>query len=94
MLSSEAQVSQVQEDHGTHVAGIIGGDGTDSTCGSWCDVTFKGIAPGVNIINLRALDQNGSATDSTIIAAISRAIELKSQYNIRVINLSMGPRRI
>src|SRR5438128_7171260 len=52
--------------------------------------TFKGIAPNANIINLRALDQNGAGTDSSVIAAIDTAIRLKSKYNIRVINLSLG----
>src|SRR5438128_4636079 len=52
--------------------------------------TFKGIAPNANIINLRALDQNGVGTDSSVIAAIDAAIRLKSKYNIRVINLSRG----
>src|SRR5437899_1845189 len=75
--------------HGTHVAGIIAGNGGSSSGGN-CDVTFRGIAPNANIINLRALDQNGSATDSTVIAAIQQAIALKSQYNIGVINLSLG----
>jgi serine protease AprX len=36
------------------------------------------------------LDANGSGSDSSVIAAIDRAIELKSQYNIRVMNLSLG----
>src|SRR5712692_9255038 len=75
--------------HGTHVAGIIAGNGGSSSCAN-CDETFRGIAPNANIINLRALDLNGSATDSTVIAAIQQAIALKSQYNIRVINLSSG----
>jgi serine protease AprX len=75
--------------HGTHVAGIIAGNATSSECGT-CDVQMRGIAPNANIINLRALDANGQATDSTVIAAIQRAIELKDQYNIRVINLSLG----
>src|SRR5260370_4811084 len=75
--------------HGTHVAGIIAGDGAGSTCSN-CTVLFRGIAPNANIINLRALDQNGSAADSTVIAAIQEAIALKSPYNIRVINLSLG----
>src|SRR5207302_864320 len=60
-----------------------------STCGN-CDVTFRGIAPNANIINLRVLDQNGSASDSTVIAGIQQAIVLKNLYNIRVINLSLG----
>ena len=36
------------------------------------------------------LDQNGAGTDSEVIAAINQAISLKSSYNIRVINLSLG----
>jgi serine protease AprX len=42
------------------------------------------------IINFRVLDQNGAGTDSEVIAAIQAAIQLKSTYNIRVINLSLG----
>jgi len=53
-------------------------------------VTIKGVAPGVKIVNLRALDAYGRGTDSAVIAAIQRAIELKSTYNIRVLNLSLG----
>jgi len=75
--------------HGTHVAGIIAGAGWFST-GSNFTHTFKGIAPNANIINLRVLDQNGAGTDTSVIAAIQTAISLKSTYNIRVINLSLG----
>src|SRR6266487_2424859 len=78
-----------QYGHGTHVAGIIAGAGWFST-GSNLSHTFKGIAPNANIINLRVLDQNGVGTDSSVIAAIQTAISLKSTYNIRVINLSLG----
>jgi len=75
--------------HGTHIAGLIAGNGISST-GPLFSQTFKGIAPKVNIVNLRVLDANGSGTDSAVIAAISQAINLKSKYNIRVINLSLG----
>ena len=78
-----------QYGHGTHVAGIIGANGVDST-GSGFTRTFKGIAPNVNLIDLRVLDANGSGTEANVIAAIQRAIQLKSTYNIRVINLSLG----
>lgn len=78
-----------QYGHGTHVAGLIAGDGIAST-GPFFSNTFKGIAPGAQIVNLRVLDANGSATDSQVIAAINQAITLKSRYNIRVINLSLG----
>src|SRR5437879_3736240 len=75
--------------HGTHVAGIIAGAGWFST-GSNFTHTFEGIAPNANVINLRVLDQDGAGTDSSVIAAIQTAISLKSTYNIRVINLSLG----
>jgi serine protease AprX len=68
---------------------LIAGDGISST-GPIFSETFKGIAPKVNIVNLRVLDANGSGTDSAVIAAISQAINLKARYNIRVINLSLG----
>ncbi len=76
--------------HGTHVAGLIGGNGSGSGNGNGYAATFAGIAPNVNIINLRVLDQNGFGTDSQVIAAIQQAIALKSTYNIRVINMSLG----
>jgi serine protease AprX len=74
--------------HGTHVAGIVAGNGHDSQSGY--AQQYLGIAPNANIINLRVLDGNGSGTDSQVIAAIQRAIQLRSTYNIRVINLSLG----
>ena len=75
--------------HGTHIAGMIGGRGTDST-GAKFTRTFKGVAPGANFINFAVLDRNGSAADSNVISAIQQAIALKSKYNIRVMNLSFG----
>jgi serine protease AprX len=76
--------------HGTHVAGLIGGSGVSSGTANGYSAKYAGVAPNVNIINLRVLDQNGSGTDSQVIAAIQQAIALKSTYNIRVINMSLG----
>ena len=75
--------------HGTHVAGLIAGNGAQST-GKHDFRTFYGAAPNANIINLRVLDANGTGTDSAVIAAIEEAIALQSTYNIRIINLSLG----
>ena len=75
--------------HGTHVAGIVAGSATAST-GKNFSVAFRGMAPNATVVSLRVLDENGAGTDSAVIAAIQRAIALKSQYNIRVINLSLG----
>lgn len=75
--------------HGQHVAGIIASNGKSSSCPK-CTRVMQGIAPGVQFVNLRALDENGNGTDSSVIAAIERAIQLKDTYHIRVINLSVG----
>ena len=75
--------------HGQHVAGIIASNGKNSTCAS-CIQTFVGVAPGVNLINLKVLDASGTGSDSAVLAAINQAIALKSAYNIRVINMSLG----
>ena len=75
--------------HGTHVAGIIAGNGQNSHGASFRK-TFMGVADNVNLINLRVLDHGGTGHDSAVIAAIQTAINLKSKYNIRVINLSLG----
>src|SRR5579863_4870859 len=75
--------------HGTHVAGILAGNGSSSDQ-QGAFRTFKGIAPHANILDLRVLDQNGASNDSVVIAAIEKAVQLKNQYNVRVINLSLG----
>ena len=75
--------------HGTHVAGIIAGNGADST-GSQYTKTFYGVARSANIISLRVLDNQGQGDASTVIAAIQYAVTNKTKYNIRVINLSLG----
>jgi serine protease AprX len=71
--------------HGTHVAGIIAGNGASTT-----QADRRGVAPKANLINLAVLGADGSGTDTEAILAIDRAIALKDQYNIRVINLSLG----
>jgi serine protease AprX len=75
--------------HGTHVAGIIGSSGVDSSSLLFTR-TFKGVAPNVNLVSLKVLDEDGNGQESDVIAAIQTAISLKNQYNIRVINLSLG----
>ena len=70
--------------HGTHVAGIVAGNGYDS------GGARRGVAPGAHLIVLRALDAQGDGFISNAIAAIDYAIEQRAVYNIRVINLSVA----
>jgi serine protease AprX len=70
--------------HGTHVAGIIAGNGHDS------GGERRGIAPGAHLVVLRALDARGEGYISDAIAAIDYAIDRRPAFNIRVINLSVA----
>ena len=75
--------------HGTHVSGIIGGNGGDST-GTQYMHSFYGIARRVNLINARVLDNYGAGTVSSVLAGIQWVVANKAAYNIRVMNLSLG----
>ncbi len=70
--------------HGTHVAGIIGGNGSAS------DGTYKGMAPDVNLINLKTTDEFGMTYESDVVDAMQWVYDNKDTYNIRVVNLSMN----
>ena len=71
--------------HGTHVAGIIAGIDNKTT-----PLYDGGIAPGVQLINVRVLGDHGIGYTSDVIAGIDWAIANRVRYNIRVINLSLG----
>ncbi|MBI1951610.1 MAG: S8 family serine peptidase [Acidobacteria bacterium] len=75
--------------HGTHVAGIIGGNGASSS-DPLSNRSFRGLAPGAQIISIRAMAEDGSGFTSDIITAIDWAVQNRSLYNIRVLNLSLG----
>ena len=70
--------------HGTHVAGIIAGNGYSSRG------KYVGVAPKSNILTIKALDENGGGSSSKIIEAISYIIDTKDKYNTKIINLSIG----
>ena len=70
--------------HGTHVAGIIAGNGADSSGAR------MGIAPRSRLVVLKVLDAVGRGRISDVIAAIDYAVTHKSEFNIRVINMSIG----
>jgi len=70
--------------HGTHVAGIIAGNGTKS------NGQYKGVAPEANLVGVKVLDSTGGGRVSDVIAGIQWVVQNKAAYNIQVINLSLG----
>src|SRR5207302_5921814 len=51
---------------------------------------YRGIAPGAYLANLRVLGDDGSGDASDVIEAMDWAVDHRDEYNIRVINLSLG----
>jgi serine protease AprX len=72
------------EGHGTHVAGIVAGNGHDSLG------RHAGVAPDARLVALKVLDANGNGRISDAIAALDWVLAHRQQYNIRVVNLSVG----
>ncbi len=70
--------------HGTHVSGIIAGNGYDA----WG--SRAGMAPDAHLVSLKVLDANGRGVISNAIAALDYVVANRQAYNIRVVNLSIG----
>jgi serine protease AprX len=70
--------------HGTHIAGLIGSNGSSS------NNKYAGIAPTSKILALKVLDKKGGGKTSDVINAIEFAVANKARYGIKVINLSLG----
>ncbi len=77
--------------HGTHLASIIAGRDVAGTPRSYNDATkFNGIAPDATLVNVKVGASDGAVDVSQVIAGIDWVVQHRSDYNIRVINLSYG----
>jgi serine protease AprX len=70
--------------HGTHVAGIVAGNGGQS------GGEYIGVAPEANIVDVRVLSSTGSGRISSVVRGIEWVLAHRAVYNIRVLNLSFG----
>jgi serine protease AprX len=70
--------------HGTHVAGILAGNGYNSSG------RRRGLAPRAHLVALKVLDDAGVGFVSDVIDALDYAVANKAALGIRVINLSVG----
>jgi serine protease AprX len=70
--------------HGTHVTGIIAGNGFDS------GGARSGIAPAARIVALKVLDGAGAGRISSVIAAFGDVLANKDVRHIRIVNVSLG----
>ena len=70
--------------HGTHVLGILGGNGTAS------GGKYRGTAFGCGLIPIKVLDEKGNGNKEKVIQALKWIEENMNRYHIRVVNISVG----
>ena len=58
--------------HGTHVAGIMGANGSHSN-----QNCYQGIAPKVNLVVIKVLDQKGNGNTASVLAGIDWLLKNK-----------------
>lgn len=70
--------------HGTHICGIIGGDGSAS------GGRYQGVAPGAGMIGVKILDHKGNGMVYNLEKGVDWVLENRIQYGIRIANISIG----
>jgi serine protease AprX len=76
--------------HGTHVAGIIGGNSFNRAPNDPLFGDYVGVAPDANLIVVKASDEAGNSTVLDVINGIQFVVDHKDEFNIRVLNLSLS----
>lgn len=66
--------------HGTHIAGLIAGDGDDHAAA----------APEANLVSVKVAGWDGATDVTTVIAALQWVVANRARYGIRVVNLAWG----
>jgi subtilisin family serine protease len=70
--------------HGSHVSGIVAAKGNNG-------MGVSGVAPNVEIMPLKVLDNEGSGSDADVVTAIQWALDRKAEgVDVRVLNASFG----
>ncbi len=70
--------------HGTHIAGIICGMGTNSMG------KYAGLAPGAKILAMKVLDRYGNGSTENVLKALEFIRNNAKKYNVRILNFSIG----
>jgi serine protease AprX len=90
VANADATTATDSYGHGTDVAGIIAGNGDNRSVGDPLYGHYIGVAPNANLVSIKVSDETGNATVLDVIYGLQFAVEHQSQFNIRVINLSLN----
>jgi serine protease AprX len=90
VTNPEATTAADAYGHGTHVAGIIAGDGTRRPAEDVAAGKYIGAAPEANLIAIKASDDAGGSSILDVIYGLQFVVDHRDDYNIRVVNLSLS----
>jgi serine protease AprX len=76
--------------HGTHVAGLIAGNGLNRSTSDSLYGDYIGAAPNADLINVKASDDDGNVSTLDVIDGLQFVVDHRDDYNIRVVNLSLN----
>jgi subtilisin family serine protease len=82
--AGEASTKEAPSDvsgHGTHIAGIVAGEGAPGVIG---------VSPGTPLYAVRVLGVDGSGSDSEVICGLNWVAEHSTVDDIKVVNMSLG----
>jgi serine protease AprX len=86
-LSGEASIVDTYG-HGTVMAGLIAGNGAASATRT--GGAYTGVAPAAHVVAVKVAGRNGVVDVSTVLQAMHWISAYRTQYGIRVLNLSWG----
>lgn len=69
--------------HGTHVCGILSGNGSLSD-------KYRGIAPNARLVVGKVLDDNGDGMTESMLQGLQWVLDIREKYGIRILNISVG----
>lgn len=70
--------------HGTHVCGILCGNGGLS------GGRFRGVAPGARLAVGKVLDDKGDGSTEAMLEGMEWVLEIREKYAVRILNISVG----
>jgi serine protease AprX len=76
--------------HGTHVAGLVAGNGRALAPTDPLYDRYSGTAPQSNLVSVKVSDDHGNSTVMDVIAGLQFVADHGADYGIRVVNLSLG----
>ena len=90
VMHPDATTEDDRYGHGTHVAGLIAGDGRNREAGDPLRGRYVGAAPDADLVSVKVSDDEGNASVIDVIYGLQFVVDNKDELGIRVVNLSLS----